>query len=102
MRRYKGAADDGDGDGGGLVVGDVEDGASGVVVDEFDAEDFALREGGEDVDGESRGLEFGFVGYFVANLLDFFYLGDMSVIAVEDLPATQAYFKAFRELDLSG
>lgn len=56
------AADDLQGYGLGFMVGNVEDGAGGVAVDELDAEDFGLGEGGFDVDGEDGGLEFGFVG----------------------------------------
>ena len=72
--RYEGAADDGDDYGGGLVVGDAEDGAGGVAVDEFDAEDFGLREGGLDLDGEGGGLQFAVVGEFVGEFFDVFDL----------------------------
>ena len=44
------ATNDQDGDGLGFLVVDVEDGAGGVAVDELDAEDLCLREGGLDVD----------------------------------------------------
>jgi hypothetical protein len=46
------AADDQDLDGLGLLVVDIEDGAGGVAVDELDAKDLCLGEGGGDVDVE--------------------------------------------------
>jgi hypothetical protein len=62
--------------GGGLVVGDIEDGAGGMVVDQFDPEDFGLWEGRADLDGEGRRLKFRFVAEFSAfgDLLDVFDL----------------------------
>ena len=36
------------------MVGDIEKSFCGVAVDELDAEDFGLREGGVDVDSEVR------------------------------------------------
>ena len=74
QRSQQSAADDLDGDGGGLVVGDIEQGAGGMAVDQFDPEDFRLREGGADFHGEVRGLEFVLVGEVV---LQFFDLVDL-------------------------
>lgn len=70
------AADYLHGYGGGLVVGDIEDGAGGMVVDQFDPEDFGLWEGRADLDGEGRRLKFRFVAEFSAfgDLLDVFDL----------------------------
>ena len=50
------AADNQDLDGLGLLVVDIEDGAGGVAVDELDAEDLCVREGGGDVDVDVGGL----------------------------------------------
>jgi hypothetical protein len=47
-----------------LVV-DIEDGAGGVAVDELDAEDLCIREGGGDVDVDVGGL-------LLAGVLDLF------------------------------
>lgn len=52
----EGAADNQDLDGLWLLVVDVENGAGGVAVDELDAEDLCLREGGGDVDVNVGGL----------------------------------------------
>lgn len=52
----EGAADEDDGYGFGLFVGDGEDGLGGLAVDELDAEDFGGGEGGGDFDGEVGGL----------------------------------------------
>jgi hypothetical protein len=69
------AADDQDLDGLGLLVVDIEDGAGGVPVDELDAKDLCLGEGGGDVDVEVGCLllEGVFDGLFDA--LDLFDLG---------------------------
>lgn len=69
------AADDQDLDGLGLLVVDIEDGAGGVAVDELDAKDLCLGEGGGDVDVEVGCLllEGVFDGLFDA--LDLFDLG---------------------------
>ena len=61
----EGAADDQDLDGLGFLVVDVEDGAGGVAVDELDAEDLCLREGGLDVDVDVGSL-------LLAGVLDVF------------------------------
>ena len=55
----EGAADDEDGDGSGFVVCDIEDGAGRTAVDEFDAEDLGVGEGGADVDGDIGGGAYG-------------------------------------------
>jgi hypothetical protein len=59
------AADNHDLDGLGLLVVDIEDGASRVAVDELDAEDLCIREGGGDVDVDVGGL-------LLAGVLDLF------------------------------
>lgn len=48
------AADEGHGHGLRLFIGEGEDGAGGVAVDQLDAEDFSLGEGGRDFDFEVR------------------------------------------------
>ena len=52
----EGTADENDGDGVGLFVGDGEDGGGGEAVDEFYAKDFGGGEGGGDFDSEVGGL----------------------------------------------
>lgn len=65
------ASDDQDLDGFGFLVVDVEDGAGGVAVDELDAEDFCVREGGLDVDVDVGGLLLAGVLDVVFDTLDF-------------------------------
>lgn len=60
--------------GAGLVVGDIEDGAGRVAVDELDAKYLGLREGCFDVQGEGGRLKFSLVAYFAADFLDVFDL----------------------------
>lgn len=64
----QGTPNEDDGDGGGFVVADGEDGEGGVVVDEFYAEDLGGGEGGGDVDGEVGRLRgfFGSLGWRVS------------------------------------
>ena len=62
----QGAADEGEGDGLVLVVGDLDDGLGGPAVDQLDAEDVGVGEGPDDV-----GLELGdsgAAGIFVQRL----------------------------------
>jgi hypothetical protein len=87
------AADDQDLDGLGLLVVDIEDGAGGVAVDELDAEDLCLREGGGDVDVKVGCLLLEGVFDLLFDALDLFDLGLMLVFArlvidvsVDDIP----------------
>ena len=73
------ATDDQDGDGLGFLVVDVEDGAGGVAVDELDAEDLCLREGGLDVDVDVGSLLLAGVLDVVLDTLDFLDLESVSV-----------------------
>ena len=68
------ASDNGKGHCAGLVVGDIENGAGWVAVDELDAKDLGLWEGSFYVDGEGGCLELGLIAYFAANLLNIFDL----------------------------
>ena len=74
------AADDQDLDGLGLLVVDIEDGAGGVAVDELDAEDLCLREGGGDFDIEVGSLLLGRVLDLLLDALDLVDLGLVSVV----------------------
>ena len=89
----EGAADDQDLDGFGFLVVHVEDGAGGVAVDELDAEDLCLREGGGDVDVEVGCLLLEGVFDLLFDALDLLDLGLMLVFArlvvdvsVDDIP----------------
>ena len=73
------ATDDQDGDGLGFLVVDVEDGAGGVAVDELDAEDLCLREGGLDVDVDVGSLLLAGVLDVLLDTLDFLDLESVSV-----------------------
>jgi len=74
------AADNQDLDGLGLLVVDIEDGAGGVAVDELDAEDLCVREGGGDVDVDvGRLLLAGVLNLLLDAALDLFVLGLVSV-----------------------
>lgn len=73
------ATDDQNGDGLGFLVVDVEDGAGGVAVDELDAEDLCLREGGLDVDVDVGSLLLAGVLDGLLDTLDFLDLESVSV-----------------------
>ena len=73
------ATDDQDGDGLGFLVVDVEDGAGGVAVDELDAEDLCLREGGLDVDVDVGSLLLARVLDALLDTLDILDLESVSV-----------------------
>jgi hypothetical protein len=73
------ATNDQDGNGLGFLVVDVEDGAGGVAVDELNAEDFCLREGGLDVDVDVGSLLLAGVLDVVLDTLDFLDLESVSV-----------------------
>jgi hypothetical protein len=77
----EGSADDQDGDGFGFLVVDVEDGAGGVAVDELDAEDLCLREGGLDIDIDVGSLLLTWVLDVFFDALGFFDLGGVLVWA---------------------
>lgn len=63
----EGAAEDGDADGGVLVVGDLDDGLGGAAVDQLKAEDVGLGELGVDIDLDlGRGLGQGLLGSLLA------------------------------------
>lgn len=74
LRRQEGAADDEDADGLGLGVVDVEDCAGWVAVDELDAKDLGVGEGGLDVDLQVGRLKLAGVFDIVFELLDVFDL----------------------------
>lgn len=80
-RRDKRAADDGDSDRLRLLVGDLEDCARGMAIDQLDAEDLGLREGGADVDVQLGRLDVGIIccggcgGGIVGYLFNLFDLG---------------------------
>jgi len=73
------ATDDQDGNGLSLLVVNVEDGTGGVAVDELDAEDLCLREGGLDVDVDVGSLLLAGVLDVVLDTLDFLDLESVSV-----------------------
>jgi hypothetical protein len=75
----EGATNDQNLDGLGFLVVDVEDGAGGVAVDELDAEDLCLREGGLNVDVDVGRLLLAGVLDVVLDTLDFLDLGSVSI-----------------------